>query len=585
MIRKITISGVITAMVLLGSAVQANDAPPDAAALVPEDAILVLEVPNPRPLVERAFDRQVVSFVQSLPPYRQAVNQPDTRQALEVIRFFENKYDVDTPELFAKLLGGGITLAVLPADQALLIVEAEDPEMLAGVHDFFRTIAEGEAAKAGEPNRVKSAEYGDVKGWSFAPEEAHAIVENQLIVANSPEILQAALDRRAGVATGSVAESDHFAAARRSIDDNADATLFANMTVLKHLPDFQDALNQNQNPLGRLLFEPLLGGLNQATWLAAGVTVDQEEAILRVCTDRTTGQDPASNRFAEPDSAADGAMPTLRVPRQIAGISLYRDLHRFYAAKDELFGQRTSGLIFFENMMGIFFSGKDLTEDVLAETHPDIRLVVARQKYDEKTGTPAVQLPGFAAIIRLRDAQDFELVAKEAWQKAIGLVNFTRGQQALPGLIIDSATQQGVSYNVAYFSVAEQEDRRAAGMRFNFQPAVAVADDHLILSSTDDLARDLIAALKTESKRQTGPVAGTHSLAVLKGPALAAILKANRDALERQNMVEKGHSREAAKKEIGGLIAALDHLTGIQVEAAEKKDVMQVNISVSYELP
>lgn len=583
--HKMTSLGLIAALVLVGSAVQANDAPPDAAALVPEDAILVLEVTNPRSLVERAFDQQLVSFVQSLPPYRQAVNQPDTRQALEVIRFFENKYDVDTPELFAKLLGGGITLAVLPADQALLIVEAEDTEMLAGVHDFFRTIAEGEAAKAGEPNRVKSAEYGDVKGWSFAPEEAHAIVENQLIVASSPEILQAALDRRAGVASGSVAESDHFAAAHRAMEDEADATLFANMTVLKHLPDVQDALNQNQNPLGRLLLAPLLSGLDQATWLAANFKIDQDQLTVRLRADQKPGQDTASNRFAKPDTAGDGAMPTLRVPRQIAGFSLYRDLHQFYAAKDELFGQRTSGLIFFENMMGIFFSGKDLTEDVLAETHPDIRLVVARQKYDEKTGTPAVQLPGFAAVIKLRDAQDFELVAKEAWQKAIGLVNFTRGQQALPGLIIDSATEQGVSYNVAYFSVAEQEDQQAAGMRFNFQPAVAVADDHLILSSTDDLARDLIEAVKTEAARQTKPVAGTHSLAVLKGPALAAILKANRDALERQNMVEKGHSRAAAKKEIGGLIAALGQLNGIQVEAAEKDDVMQVNISVSYELP
>ena len=33
-----------------------------------------------------------------------------------------------------------------------------------------------------------------------------------------------------------------------------------------------------------------------------------------------------------------------------------------------LFPERTSGLIFFENMMGIFFTGRDLTSEVLAET-------------------------------------------------------------------------------------------------------------------------------------------------------------------------------------------------------------------------
>ena len=96
-------------------------------------------------------------------------------------------------------------------------------------------------------------------------------------------------------------------------------------------------------------------------------------------------------------------MPNLVVPGQIAAVSMYRDLHQFYSAKDELFPDRTSGLIFFENMMGIFFSGKDLTNEVLAQTLPDIRVVVAEQRYDEKTGTPAMKLPGFAVVIQLRD--------------------------------------------------------------------------------------------------------------------------------------------------------------------------------------
>ena len=76
--------------------------------------------------------------------------------------------------------------------------------------------------------------------------------------------------------------------------------------------------------------------------------------------------------------------------------------------KTNCFPDRTSGLIFFENMMGIFFSGMDLTEEVLGETLPDIRVVVAEQRYDEKTGTPAMQLPGFAVIMQLRDPAKFE---------------------------------------------------------------------------------------------------------------------------------------------------------------------------------
>jgi hypothetical protein len=102
---------------------------------------------------------------------------------------------------------------------------------------------------------------------------------------------------------------------------------------------------------------------------------------------------------AEP---ADGALPNLSVPRQIAGLSFYRNLHQFYAAKDDLFPQRTSGLIFFENMMGIFFTGRDLTEEVLAELTPEIRLVVAQQEYAPEVGTPDPQFPGFALIFGMK---------------------------------------------------------------------------------------------------------------------------------------------------------------------------------------
>src|SRR5664279_2378148 len=147
-----------------------------------------------------------------------------------------------------------------------------------------------------------------------------------------------------------------------------------------------------------------------------------------------------------PPDASTGLLPPLTVPGTIASLSLYRDLHSFYAAKNALFAERTSGLIFFENMMGIFFSGIDLTEGVLSEVRPDVRVVVAKQQYDPAVGTPATQVPAFAAVLRLKDPKRFGETVEEAWQKAIGLVNFTRGQQALPGLIIDKANQGAVSY-------------------------------------------------------------------------------------------------------------------------------------------
>ena len=132
----------------------------------------------------------------------------------------------------------------------------------------------------------------------------------------------------------------------------------------------------------------------------------------------SAASDAASKEFATPQTAKEGAMPNFALPGQIASATFFRDLHRFYAAKDKLFPERTSGLIFFENMMGIFFTGRDLTDEVLAETTPEVRFVVAEQQYDPKVGTPQVQLPGFAVVFRMKNPDKFAPIAEEAFQKA-----------------------------------------------------------------------------------------------------------------------------------------------------------------------
>ncbi|MHC4462651.1 MAG: hypothetical protein ACYS30_14640, partial [Planctomycetota bacterium] len=154
-------------------------------------------------------------------------------------------------------------------------------------------------------------------------------------------------------------------------------------------------------------------------------------------------------------------------------------------------------------------------------------------------GTPQVKLPAFAAILRLRHPEQFNEVVEEGWQKAVGLINFTRGQQAMPGLIIDRPFQGKTKFTVAYFSTTGIDDKTNLDQRFNFRPALAMPGEYLILSSTDGLARDLIDALNREMEHATKSFAGTHSLVELEGGQLASILKSNRKTLVQGNMVGK----------------------------------------------
>jgi len=551
---------------------------PPAAAWVPAEAILSIQVTDPGALIDRAYSDDVVGLITSLPFYKQAMSQPEAAQALDFVKFLEYKQDAKLPEILRKLTGGGITLAAGPNEEFLLIVDAQDADVLSEVHEMILNMVKG--GENGGGGQIASAEYKGVTGWTVGNNEAHAIIGNRFVMANKPEILKAVIDMRERASNSTLDQLPAYQEATAALG-KANVKLYANMAVLKQAPDFGKGLEESDNPLTRLLFAPVLDAIKQTNWLAGGLTVEKEQVELEFVAD---GIPTEASSFAVPDKEGRGAMPNLVVPGQIAGFSFYRDLHRFYAAKDELFPERTSGLIFFENMMGIFFTGRDLTEEVLAETMPDVRLVVAEQKFEEEKGIPVPQFPGFAFVVQLKHPEKFQPVVEEAWQKAIGLVNFTRGQNALPGLIIDKSIEGDTKYTTAAFSAADESDKSAADVRFNFQPSIAIQGNHLILSSSDALTRDLIRALSKEHDDNTQPTAGTDVVGLLNGPALRSILEANRDILVRQSMVEKGNSRDQANGEITALLTVLDYLRELRIETSNDGQLGRLRFQLDYHL-
>jgi hypothetical protein len=584
MFRKPWIPAFGLLCLLTARGLSAADAPP-ATSWIADDAAIVLEVTQPKVIIDKLFDDRIVSAVTSHPAYKDQMARQEVRDAVNAVNILKAKYDTDFQGLLTKLLGGGITIAIGPGENALMIVESEDEQVLNGIHDFLMMVVKNEARNQGDPSRVKSAEYRGVTGWRFAPNEAHAIIGNRLVVSNSPEHLKATLDLRAEPSQASLSAAATYRSARDAAQPGAVATLYANMDVLRAVPQFAAALKENRNPMGMLLFAPLLESLQNANWMTMGLDLEGDKIKLDVVMDGVSNRPDDADHFATPATADDGAMPALTVPRQIAAMSLYRDLHEFYSSKDELFPERTSGIIFFENMMGIFFTGRDLTEEVLAAAAPEVRLVVAEQQYEKEVGTPQLKIPGFAAVLRMKDPQKFAPIAEEAWQKALGLINFTRGQQALPGLIIDRETYKDVKYTTASFSAADEKDRNAVDVRFNFQPAIAAAGNHLILSSSNQLTKDLIDSLAEEDKNRVKPVAGEHSIVQLDGGQLASILDSNRDTLVRQNMVEKGSTREEADKNIGMLINVVRHLRTVSIRAGSEADNARLSLEVDVILP
>jgi hypothetical protein len=558
---------------------------PPAIKWIPQDAVICLELSGPKALLELLAGEKATAAITALPLYQQQVSKPQFQELLNLINFMETALDTDWRTGLTKLTGGGITFAVCPEETVLLIIDAEDENMLVRLHEMLISMARSEAEKQGQAGRVASTQYEDVTAWTFDGKEAHAIIGKRFVLANRPEGLKAVLELRSKAESASLASKSSYQAAKRQAKPDAVATAFADFRLLMQIPDVKELLSQaGKNPLAALTFAGIVEAIRDSNWLALGLHIEDQTLICQASVDGETVAQTSPAAFALPKDSDEGVMPNLSVPRRIAAMTFYRDLHQFYAAKDDLFPERTSGLIFFENMMGIFFSGRDLTNEVLAETRPEIRFVVAEQKYDPEIGTPMTKLPAFAAVLRLRNPEDFDEVVEEAWQKAIGLVNFTRGQQAMPGLIIDRPVHAQTKLTLAYFSTADIEDKTKLDQRFNIRPTLAMPGGYVIFSSTDALAQDLVDALNREMKQGGKPLAQTHSLLEIEGGQLASILQANRQALVRGDMVKKGNTQEQAEAGIDMLISLAKFVKHVELGIGMDETLTQAHLEINLNL-
>ena len=89
--------------------------------------------------------------------------------------------------------------------------------------------------------------------------------------------------------------------------------------------------------------------------------------------------------------------------------------------------------------------------------------------------------------------------------------------------------------------------------------------------------------LKQESKAKTPGAA--HSAAEIDGANLRAILAANQETLIRNNMVEKGNSREKAESDIGVLLTALDCLERANLTLTRDKGRPRADLELKLKMP
>ena len=277
------------------------------------------------------------------------------------------------------------------------------------------------------------------------------------------------------------------------------------------------------------------------------------------------------------------APPLLDLPDTLLAISAYRDVSTMWLRGADLMTTKAvDQLAQADSGLSNLFSGKDFGEDILGALEPGYRLIAVRQDFADRTPQPALKLPAFALVSRLRDRETMQPELRRIFQSLIGFLNIVGASNAQPQLDLDMDKGDGYQLVTSEYAPAvEDRDSREARINFNFSPSIAFAGDRFILASTKELAAQLVhIGESTDASSVNDQLWTANSHASANVAVLRQVLSDNRAQLIAQNMLTKGHDEEAAESEVDTILTLIDMFRTVEFRLDVAEDGLQFNLAI-----
>lgn len=473
----------------------------------------------------------------------------------------------------ARLAERGLGVGLLPAPRRgaeprpFVVLSGGDPELL---EELLEEAFDVLAARFDFDRRLLDAPHSEVDGASIyrlGDQLSLARAGATLVLAGSVPDVLLALDAAGGRAP-SLAADERFAVARATAAPAPFAWLYVDVATLTATdPEARTNLAAvAADAAAHFLLGPTLTYLSRAEALGVGLHIDG--AVVRVALEAhgvEAGPGAATFPRTPPPPRAGGRHDALDAV-------VHRDMATLTALRADLFPPEVQPA-FAKALADLtpLLGGLDLYDDVLPQTSPWLR-IVARPVEFEAGAVPLIALPAACLVARVTD----ETVGQglvSAFQTTIGIVNLEASQQRRAALRLDLALVDGVTVTRARFPQPRAVDATGAPMpvdlRYNLAPACALVGEHFVLGThhalVTEVARELAAATPA-----TTPSTGTTATddIVLRGAALAALLRANRESLTLNAMLEEGKPRARAEAELDAFAALLASCEQIELRAA-----------------
>jgi hypothetical protein len=555
-------------------ATQNASSAPAAIELFSQDSVVYLEIAQPSEIVDLVMNHPLNEKILEIPEIKKGLSGKEMFQFRAVVALIEGHIGMSWQEGIAFATSGGVSLAVDAETKGVaLIAKSKDGAQLQTMVDNLVKLAKLDENRRKE---IKQQDYRGFKAYAVR-DTIVAVMGDSLLVTNKPDLAKKIADGYLDGTNASLAKNETFQKARAAKSADASAWAYVDLEKLRQAPNAEKALHgKAQN----IFVELLLGGLQSVLQNTEHASAELHLSETSIKLALQTPNDPAwipqsRDYYFGPQNA--GTAPGLLVPqRTLLNLTSYRDLSKMWLAKEDLLREKDiSDLAQADSTFSTLFGGLDFGQEVLGAAKPGLRFVVAQQDFSKvETPEPEIKLPGFAFIFELNDPEAVQRRFKVGFQSMIGFVNIQLGQQEMPQLDIETITRDNARLITATYLPEKNVD--AGLINYNFSPTIAFKDQYFIISSTAELANELVDLGDQPQPAQ----AGTNSLITIDANIVTELLDQNRESLISSNMLEEGHDRAQAEKEIGMLIELARMIKGAELKLVSAPEELKLELEL-----
>jgi hypothetical protein len=528
------------------------DAPPDPLRLISSKADLVLKVEQPRQLVENVLSLEAFKKFQNLSAIHELYESTNSRRLFQLVAYLEKQFSASRLELLDRLAGGGAALAVKfkPEPVFLGVVQARDSASLEKFARLIRQIGEDELARKESKDKPVQGMHRGIATTQIGNDFMVAVLGSALAL-GSPAGVHSAIDLHVDGPGNSLARSASISEARKLLPPEPAAWLWLNLRPAQQDPTFKVIFDQLKDNAALPVF---YGGLPnivaRAPYLCVGLYQKPGEfdLTLRFPAGRNGMPEAVAVHLPEND---DTTLPLLEPPRTLFTMSYYLDLARLWERRGKLFkGNELKELEKLDKQSGPFLGGVRASK-LLKQLGPHHRLVVAEQAKTGYKVMPSVRLPAAALVVDMRDPE-FARTA-EAMGRAGGLLATFQFNLKL-------VEEKHGKWQVVGYRFPEDEELAADSgkLRFNASPALVKVGNFFVISSTLELAHDLVDVLEKEASPPAYKGTGTRARAYASGAALG--LRAAKDQLLTQVILGQALTPADAREQVRRLTSLVEQL-------------------------